>query len=63
MRTVTAGLHLRPLVERLAATASWRRVALTGAVYAVVLLVIAVTAAQKWPLVWPLASVRAVLSG
>ncbi len=58
-----AGVFFRPLIERLAANANLRRVALTGAAYAVALLAMAVTASQAWPLVWPLVSIVAVLFG
>ena len=58
-----AGLYFRPFVQRLARTANLRRVALTGAAYAVALLAMAATASQERPLVWPLVSVVAVLFG
>jgi len=58
-----AGLHFRPLIERLAGTASWRRVALDGTAFAMALLGMAATASQQWPLVWPLVSIIAVSFG
>ncbi|MFI6762198.1 acyltransferase family protein [Micromonospora sp. NPDC050417] len=58
-----AGLHLRPYVERWAATATRRRLGLTFAVYAVALVAMAVAGAETWPGVWLLVSVTAVLFG
>jgi peptidoglycan/LPS O-acetylase OafA/YrhL len=58
-----AGLHLRPYLERLVGAASRRRAALTGAAYVVALLAMTATAAQQWPLVWPLVCIVAVVFG
>ncbi|MET7394764.1 acyltransferase [Dactylosporangium sp. NPDC005572] len=58
-----AGLYFRPLVERLASGSSLRRLALTGAAFAAVLLAVRVTASEKWPLVWPLVCIVAVVFG
>ncbi|MEV1330466.1 acyltransferase [Micromonospora costi] len=58
-----AGLHLRPQIERLAATATRRRLVLTACAYALALAVMAGTGAQRWFGVWPLVSVVAVAFG
>jgi uncharacterized membrane protein YcfT len=58
-----AGVSFRPFVEGLARNSNLRRLALTGAAYAVALAAMAATASQEWPLVWPLVSVVAVLFG
>ncbi|MFG2042860.1 acyltransferase family protein [Dactylosporangium sp. NPDC048998] len=58
-----AGLYFRPFVERLARGSNSRRLALTGAAFAVALLAVRVTASQKLPLVWPLVSIVAVVFG
>ncbi len=58
-----AGLYFRPFVERLAATAGWGRLALTGACYAGGLAVIAMTGARAWPGVWPVVCAVATAFG
>jgi uncharacterized membrane protein YcfT len=57
------GLYFRPAFERLAATASRRRLVLFGSAYAAMLLVMAVLGAQRWPLVWPVISAGATVFG
>jgi uncharacterized membrane protein YcfT len=58
-----AGLYFRPVVGKLAASAGWRRLVLTGGAYAVVLAAMAVTGARSWPGVWPAASAVATVFG
>jgi uncharacterized membrane protein YcfT len=58
-----AGLYFRPFVERLAAAASWSRVAMIAVPYAGVLLAMAVTGSKTWPGVWPVACVVATILG
>ncbi|MEU5903352.1 acyltransferase family protein [Micromonospora sp. NPDC047467] len=58
-----AGLHLRPQIERWAATATRRRLALTSGAYAVALAAMAAAGAQRWFGVWPVVSVVAVAFG
>ncbi|MFF5180225.1 acyltransferase family protein [Micromonospora sp. NPDC000316] len=58
-----AGLHLRPQIERWAATATRRRLALTSGAYAVALAAMAAAGAQRWFGVWPAVSVVAVAFG
>ncbi|MEZ0072826.1 acyltransferase family protein [Planotetraspora sp. GP83] len=57
------GLYFKPYVERWAATATNRRLALTFVVYAAALTVMAVTGGQRWVGVWPAVSVAAVAFG
>ncbi|MFC0625083.1 acyltransferase family protein [Kribbella deserti] len=54
------GLYGKALIERLAANASWTRLALVGVPYAVLLGVIEAYDAKTWFGIWPLASVVAV---
>ncbi|NJC12601.1 putative membrane protein YcfT [Micromonospora profundi] len=58
-----AGLHLRPLIEEWAATATRRRLVLTCGAYTVVLVAMAAAGAQRWFGVWPVVSVVAVAFG
>jgi uncharacterized membrane protein YcfT len=58
-----AGARFRPAIERLAATATVRRLALTGSAYAATLAAMAVAGAQTFPGVWPLVSVVATVAG
>ncbi|GAB3933088.1 hypothetical protein GCM10027614_03390 [Micromonospora vulcania] len=58
-----AGLHLRPQIERWAATANRRRLVLTAGAYVLALAAMAVAGAQRWFGVWPLVSVVAVAFG
>ncbi|RLP93070.1 acyltransferase [Micromonospora sp. CV4] len=58
-----AGLHLRPRIERWAATATGRRLALTSAAYVLALAAMAAAGAQRWFGVWPVVSVVAVAFG
>jgi uncharacterized membrane protein YcfT len=58
-----AGLHFRAPIERLAAAATWRRVAATGGAYTVVLLFMPATGTQAVPGVWTAASIVAVVFG
>lgn len=58
-----AGLYLRPHIQRWAATATRRRLALTGGAYALALAVMAAAGAQRWFGVWPAVSVVAVAFG
>ncbi|MEO3807560.1 acyltransferase [Sphaerisporangium sp. B11E5] len=58
-----AGLHLRPHLERLAATTGPRRAALLGAGYAAALLAVALTGAEGVPGVWPAVCALAVMFG
>ncbi|MEU4408925.1 acyltransferase [Streptosporangium sp. NPDC023963] len=58
-----AGLYFRPLVERLAATAGWGRLALTGACYAGALAAVAMTGSRAWPGVWPVVCAVATVFG
>jgi len=58
-----AGLRFRPMVERLASTANWKRVALFGGVYGAALAVMTVLGANDWFGVWPLVSVAAAAFG
>ena len=58
-----AGLYFRPLVERLAATASRLRLAALGVSYAAVLLAMTATGARTWPGVWPPVCVLATILG
>ncbi|WP_433534016.1 acyltransferase family protein [Micromonospora sp. CA-249363] len=58
-----AGLYLRPHIQRWAATATRRRLALTGGAYALTLAVMAAADAQRWFGVWPAVSVVAVAFG
>ncbi|MET8281591.1 acyltransferase family protein [Micromonospora sp. NPDC005174] len=58
-----AGLYLRPHIQRWAATATGRRLALTGGSYAVALAAMAAAGAQRWFGVWPAVSVVAVAFG
>jgi len=57
------GLYFRPAFERLAASANRRRVVLFGSSYAMLLLIMAVLGAQRWPGVWPVISVGATVFG
>ncbi|MDH2426874.1 acyltransferase [Sphaerisporangium sp. TRM90804] len=57
------GLYFRPYIERLAANASWARVALTTAAYGAIMVVITLTASKAVPGVWPLACVVATVFG
>ncbi|GAA5201563.1 hypothetical protein GCM10023322_81810 [Rugosimonospora acidiphila] len=58
-----AGLYFRPLVERFAAGATNRRLAVTTAVYVVALGAMAAAGAEFWPGVWFLVSLAAVAFG
>ncbi|MEV4656973.1 acyltransferase [Micromonospora sp. NPDC049301] len=58
-----AGLYLRPQIERWAATATGRRLALTSGAYVLVLTAMAAAGAQRWFGVWPVVSVVAVAFG
>lgn len=58
-----AGLYFRPAMDWLATTAGWRRLALTGGAYAVILAAMAATGARSWPGVWPAASIVAIAFG
>ncbi|GIF51816.1 putative membrane protein YcfT [Asanoa ferruginea] len=58
-----AGLYLRPRIERLAATATRRRLVLTSLAYVLGLTAMAAAGAQQWFGVWPLVSVVAVVFG
>ncbi|MFY1615843.1 acyltransferase family protein [Micromonospora sp. WMMD736] len=58
-----AGLYLRPHIQRWAATATRRRLALTGGAYALALAGMAAAGAQRWFGVWPAVSVVAVAFG
>jgi threonine dehydratase/uncharacterized membrane protein YcfT len=58
-----AGLYLQPWVERCAATANGRRLAITGALYAVALATMSAVGAQRWFGVWPAISVLATVFG
>ncbi|GIF69027.1 hypothetical protein Ais01nite_70620 [Asanoa ishikariensis] len=58
-----AGLYFRPRIERLAATATRRRLWLTGAVYAVALALMAALGAEEWFGVWLVVSAVAVVFG
>ncbi|MEV4537818.1 acyltransferase [Asanoa sp. NPDC049518] len=58
-----AGLHFRPFVSRLAASATRRRLVLTGLAYAVALAVMAALGAQEWFGVWLVVSAVAVAFG
>ncbi|GAA4587797.1 acyltransferase [Planotetraspora phitsanulokensis] len=57
------GLYFKPYVERWAATATNRRLALTFVVYAAALAIMAVAGAQHWVGVWPVVSIAAVAFG
>ncbi|MEU8386019.1 acyltransferase family protein, partial [Streptosporangium sp. NPDC048865] len=58
-----AGMYFRPFVERLAATAGWGRLLLTGACYAGTLAAVAATGSQAWPGVWPVVCAVATVFG
>ncbi|SCF08165.1 Uncharacterized membrane protein YcfT [Micromonospora coriariae] len=58
-----AGLYLRPQIERWAATATGRRLAVTSGAYVLVLAAMAAVGAQQWFGVWPVVSVVAVTFG
>ncbi|MFG2075250.1 acyltransferase family protein [Nonomuraea maritima] len=58
-----AGMYLRPAVERLAATATWRRLGVSGVLFAVALVAMRVTGADTWFGVWPAACVVAAVLG
>ncbi|MCZ7425607.1 pyridoxal-phosphate dependent enzyme [Micromonospora sp. WMMA1949] len=58
-----AGVHLKPYLTRWADAASTRRLAGTGAAYAVALAAMALAGAQSWPGVYLLVSVLAVAFG
>jgi uncharacterized membrane protein YcfT len=58
-----AGLHLRPHLERLAATTGGRRAALAGLGYALALLAMAATGSQRVPGVWPAVCALAIVFG
>ncbi|MFF0251362.1 acyltransferase family protein [Micromonospora zamorensis] len=58
-----AGLHLRPQIQKWAATASRRRLALTSGAYVLALAAMAVAGAQQWFGVWTAVSVAAVTFG
>ncbi|GAA3585135.1 acyltransferase family protein [Kribbella ginsengisoli] len=58
-----AGLYGKSLIEDLAARASWRRLLLVGAPYAVLLTVIAVFDAKTWFGLWPVVSGVAIVLG
>jgi uncharacterized membrane protein YcfT len=58
-----AGLHFRPRIERLAQTATRRRLWLAGGAYAVALAVMASLRAQEWLGVWPAVTPLAVVFG
>jgi uncharacterized membrane protein YcfT len=58
-----AGLYGKPIIERLAANASWTRVFLIGAPYGVFLVVIAAFHAKTWFGLWPVASGLAIVFG
>ncbi|WP_155349012.1 acyltransferase family protein [Acrocarpospora pleiomorpha] len=57
------GLHLRPHIERLTQTTTWRRAGVTGAVYAIALLAMAATATQQTPTIWTAVSLIATVFG
>ncbi|WP_204358660.1 acyltransferase family protein [Streptosporangium sp. 'caverna'] len=58
-----AGMYFRPIVERLAAVANRPRLAVLGVSYIGILAAMAVTGADTWPGVWPLACVLAAVLG
>jgi uncharacterized membrane protein YcfT len=58
-----AGFYFRPYVERLAALANWRRLAVATGAYVAALLAMAVTGTQAYFGVWPLVSVVATIFG
>ncbi|WP_435205652.1 acyltransferase family protein [Micromonospora sp. bgisy143] len=58
-----AGLYLRSPIQRWAATATRRRLVLTGGAYALALAAMAAAGAQRWFGVWPAVSVVAVAFG
>lgn len=58
-----AGLRLRPVVEKLAANASFPRMLAAGAAYAAGLLFMAVLNAQEWFGAWTVVSVLAICFG
>ncbi|MBQ0904457.1 acyltransferase [Micromonospora sp. U21] len=58
-----AGLYLRSRIERWAATATGRRLAVTSGAYVLVLAAMAAVGAQRWFGVWPVVSVVAVAFG
>lgn len=58
-----AGLRLKPWVQKLATTATTRRLVLGGAGYLAVMLAMRVLGAKQWFGVWPVVSAGAVLVG
>ncbi|MBP2707519.1 acyltransferase family protein [Microbispora sp. RL4-1S] len=58
-----AGARFRPLIERLVATATTRRLLLTAAAYGTALAATAVAGARTWPGVWPAVCVLATVFG
>jgi uncharacterized membrane protein YcfT len=58
-----AGLYGKSLIEELAARASWRRLLLLGAPYAVLLGVIEIFDAKTWFGLWPVVSGLAIVLG
>ncbi len=58
-----AGLYTKTLIEKLAAQATWLRLALIAVPYAVLLAVVAVFDAKTWFGLWPLVSGVAIVLG